>query len=299
MDWSDLVLLLLVAVVLFLYIRLVRKNKRLSQLAAESHRLRLQAEATEQRNRQLKQEMTNNIAHELKTPLSSLRGYLEILSGDRPVEPERQRFYLQRCLSQTLRLGDLVQDVSLINKLEESAGLFPMAPVDAAQVAREAFDELADRAAAAGITLECRLPELPLVGNRQLLYSIFRNLVENAVAYAGGGSHVCVETYTPARLSAHSAPLDAYYLHFYDTGRGVPDEYLSRLFDRFVRIGEGRSRSDGGTGLGLSIVKHAVLFHGGEIYVGNRPEGGLEFHFSLGKNLHSSDGSRRDRDGLQ
>ncbi|MBR5092813.1 MAG: hypothetical protein IKX32_05020 [Bacteroidales bacterium] len=74
-----------------------------------------------------------------------------------------------------------------------------------------------------------------------------------------------------------------HYIHYYDTGKGVPDEYLARLFDRFVRIGEGRSRADGGTGLGLSIVKHAVLFHGGEIYAKNRAEGGLEYFFSLKK----------------
>ena len=271
-----LLLLLLVVATLVLCVRLVLKNRRLRQMAVEAHRLRLQAQATEQRNRQLKQEMTSNLAHELKTPLSSLRGYLEILLGPVPVDPQRQQHYLQRCLSQTLRLTDLVQDVSLINKIEESSDLFPRQSVDAAEVAREVFDELAPRAEAAGVTLHCSLPPLPIYGNRQLLYSIFRNLAENAVAYAGRGSSATVEVYSPP----HPRP-GFHYLHFYDTGLGVPDPYLDRLFDRFVRIGEGRSRRDGGTGLGLSIVKHAVLFHGGEIYVANRPGGGLDFHFSL------------------
>ena len=276
MDWSDVVLLILTVTILVLYVRLMLKNKRLRQLADEANRMRQQAAETERRNRQLKQEMTNNIAHELKTPVSSIRGYLEILLGDRPVDEERRRHYIERCYSQTLRLTDLLQDVSIINKLEESADLFPREAVDVRQVAQEAVDELSDKAREQGIGVENRLPTaMPINGNRELLYCIFRNLVENSVSYAGENAEVTIETYKEAA--------DSYYIHFYDTGAGVADEYLSRLFDRFVRIDQGRSRRNGGTGLGLSIVKHAVLFHGGEIYAKNRPEGGLEFFFSLKK----------------
>ena len=256
-------------------IRLMLKNKRLRQMADEANRLRREAEATEQRNRQLKQEMTSNIAHELKTPVSSIRGYLEILLGDKPVDDERRHYYLERSYSQTLRLSDLIQDVSIINKLEESADLFPRTEVDACAVAQEASAELSDKADAAGIAISNQLPPMPLTGNKELLYSIFRNLIENSVSYAGGGAGIVIETYKESP--------DHYYIHYYDTGKGVADEYLSRLFDRFVRIDAGRSRQSGGTGLGLSIVKHAVLFHGGEIYAKNRPEGGLEFFFSLKK----------------
>ena len=275
MDWSDVILLILVVAILVLYVRLMLKNKRLRQMADESNRLRLEASEAERRNRQLKQEMTSNIAHELKTPVASIRGYLEILLSGKPVDEERRQHYIERSYSQTLRLSDLIQDVSLINKLEESADLFPRTEVDVRQVAQEAADELADKAAAAGVSIENHLPAMPMQGNRELIYGVFRNLMENSIAYAGKGVRVVVETYKESP--------EHYYIHYYDTGRGVPDEYLLRLFDRFVRIGEGRSRSDGGTGLGLSIVKHAVLFHGGEIYAKNRPEGGLEFFLSLKK----------------
>lgn len=288
MDWSDWavwVALAAILVVLFLYIRLMLKNVRLKQLADEANRLRREAEATEQRNRQLKQEMTSNIAHELKTPVSSIRGYLEILLSDKPVDDDRRRYFLERCYRQTLRLSDLIQDVSIINKLEESSDLFPRTDVDARAVADEAVADLADKAAAAAITLHNKLPPMPMQGNHELLYCIFRNLLENSVSYAGEGVDIMIETYEPPKantqLPSHSAA--HYYLHFYDTGKGVADEYLSRLFDRFVRIDSGRSRQNGGTGLGLSIVKHSVLFHGGEIYAKNRPEGGLEFFFSLKK----------------
>jgi signal transduction histidine kinase len=275
MDWSDVILLILVLTILVLYIRLMLKNKRLEQMADEANRLRLEATEAERRNRQLKQEMTSNIAHELKTPVSSIRGYLEILLSDKPVDDERRRYFLDRCFRQTLRLSDLIQDVSIINKLEESADLFPRTEVDANEVAKEAIDDLADKAAAAGITIQNNLPAMPLGGNHELLYCIFRNLVENSIAYAGSNINIVLETYKESP--------DHYFIHYYDTGKGVADEYLSRLFDRFVRIDEGRSRQNGGTGLGLSIVKHSVLFHGGEIYAKNRPEGGLEFFFSLKK----------------
>ena len=275
MDWSDIILLILVVAILVLYIRLMLKNKRLRQMADEANRLRLEATEAERRNRQLKQEMTSNIAHELKTPVSSIRGYLEILLGDKPVDDERRRHYLERSYSQTLRLSDLIQDVSIINKLEESADLFPRTEVDACEVAKEAISDLSDKAAAAGISVNNNLPVMPLQGNHELLYCIFRNLVENSIAYAGEGNNIVLETY-------REEP-DYYFIHYYDTGKGVADEYLSRLFDRFVRIDEGRSRQNGGTGLGLSIVKHSVLFHGGEIYAKNRTEGGLEFFFSLKK----------------
>ena len=275
MDWSDVILLILVVTILVLYIRLMLKNKRLEQMADEANRLRLEASEAERRNRQLKQEMTSNIAHELKTPVSSIRGYLEILLSDKPVDDERRRYFLDRCFRQTLRLSDLIQDVSIINKLEESADLFPRTEVDATEVAKEAIGDLADKAAAAGITIQNNLPAMPLGGNHELLYCIFRNLVENSIAYAGSNINIVLETYKESP--------DHYFIHYYDTGKGVADEYLSRLFDRFVRIDEGRSRQNGGTGLGLSIVKHSVLFHGGEIYAKNRESGGLEFYFSLKK----------------
>lgn len=275
MDWSDVVLLLLVVAIFVLYIRLMLKNKRLRQMADESECLRREAEATEQRNRQLKQEMTSNISHELKTPVSSIRGYLEILLSDKPVDDERRRFFLNRCYRQTLRLSDLIQDVSVINKLEESSDLFPRTDVDACIVADEALTDLVDKADAAGITMHNNLPSLPMQGNHELIYCIFRNLMENSVSYAGEGIDIVLESYKESA--------DHYFIHYYDTGKGVADEYLSRLFDRFVRIDSGRSRQNGGTGLGLSIVKHAVLFHGGEIYAKNRTAGGLEFFFSLKK----------------
>ena len=171
MDWSDRAVWLLMAAIvaiLLLYLRLMLKNRRLRQLADEANRLRREAAEEQQRNRQLKQEMTSNIAHELKTPVSSIRGYLEILLGNKAIDEERRRHYLERSYSQTLRLSDLIQDVSLINKMEESADLFPKETVDVGAIAHEAVEELTDKAAAASIVIDNRLSApMRLHGNRE------------------------------------------------------------------------------------------------------------------------------------
>lgn len=246
-------------------------------LRAEAEKSKQQIIVEQTRNRQLKQEMTSNIAHELKTPVSSIRGYLEILLGDKPVGEEQRHYFLERCYSQTLRLSNLINDVSLINKLEEAQDLFIKEPVNVSLLAEEAMVELAQSAEEHHITILDELPpNIVLTGNSMLIYSIFRNLIENAIVHAGDGVTVGMDCYQPED-EGH------YYIHLYDTGRGVDNEYLPRLFDRFLRIDEGRSRKSGGTGLGLSIVKHAVMFHGGDIYAKNRDGGGLEFFFSLKK----------------
>ena len=251
------------------------KNEQLLRTEAEKSKQQIIIEQT--RNRQLKQEMTNNIAHELKTPVSSIRGYLEILLGDKPVDEEQRHYFLERCYSQTLRLSDLINDVALINKLEESHDLFSKEPINIRNVAEEAIHELALTAEQHHITMLDKLPEnLTITGNNLLIYSIFRNLIENAIVHAGDNITIVIQCYK-AEDDNH------YYIQLYDTGKGVSNQYLPRLFERFLRIDEGRSRKNGGTGLGLSIVKHAVMFHGGDIYAKNRDEGGLEFFFSLKK----------------
>lgn len=274
-----LVCALVVAAVVFLILNHLRQRRlirKLTDLATSLEESKKRIIEEQERNRQLKQEMTNNIAHELKTPVSSIRGYLEILLGNKPVDDEKRAFFLERCYSQTLRLSDLINDVSLINKIEESSALFPTESVNIRAIADEAVLELDSLCKDNGISVINNLPEtMNIMGNHSLVYSIFRNLLENVIMYAGDNVSVTIECYRKDD--------DRFYIHFFDTGKGVDNKYIPKLFDRFLRIDEGRSRRNGGTGLGLSIVKHAVLFHGGDIYVRNRNEGGLEFFFSLKK----------------
>lgn len=268
--------LLLIFYLVWNHLRQRKLIRQLKELANSLEQSKQQIIQEQEHNRQLKQEMTNNIAHELKTPVSSIRGYLEILLSGKTVEETKKQFFLERCYSQTLRLSDLINDVALINKLEESSDLFPKQEISVSNIANEAITELEEQCRSHNIKVNNDLQTpTAILGNHSLVYSIFRNLIENTILYAGDNIEIGIECY--------KQDSERYFLRYYDTGAGVDPSYLTRLFDRFLRIDEGRSRKTGGTGLGLSIVKHAVLFHGGDIYVRNRDAGGLEFFFSLKK----------------
>lgn len=227
-----------------------------------------------EQNKALKHEMTSNIAHELKTPVSSVRGYLETLLANGNIDEENRKFFLERAYDQTLRLTELIQDVSFLNKIEEASDLFVKENLKVKAIVDEVGNDLKLDLEKAGIVLENALaPEVEVYGNRTLLYALFRNLVENTLHYAGKDVSIHIEAYDKDE--------NLYHFDYYDTGCGVPENHLSRLFDRFYRVGEGRTRKDGGSGLGLAIVKNAVQFHGGMISARRYKEHGLEFIFSL------------------
>lgn len=227
-----------------------------------------------EKNKRLKQQMSNNITHELRTPVSSVRGYLETLLSCPALPEERRAHFLERAYQQTIRLTDLIRDVALITKTEEAPDMMPREDIAVRRLTDDILEELQPAVEEAGAKVCNELPAgLVVHGNYSLLHSIFRNLLENSLRHAGTGVEIHLECYNRA---------DGYaYLRYYDTGHGVAEEHLPRLFERFYRTGEGRTRSGGGTGLGLSIVRNAVLFHGGNISVRNRKEGGLEFLFTL------------------
>ena len=228
-----------------------------------------------EKTRLLKQEMTNNIAHELRTPVTSLRGYLETLDSQK-LEAYKQAQFIHRAHQQTIRLSNLIDDVSLISKIEEAPAQFKLERVNLAQLVDEVRIDLTDGLAANDIKLNISIKDdLTIDGNYTLLYSIFRNLVDNSISYAGQHIEINIKNYMEDN--------EYLYFSFCDTGRGVDEQYLARLFERFYRVNEGRTRDTGGSGLGLSIVKNAVLFHKGEIQVKNRAGGGLEFFFTLKK----------------
>lgn len=229
-------------------------------------------EAT-QRNK-LKKQMTSNIAHELRTPVTSIRGYLETLIACPDMAPEKKQAFIEKAYNQTLRLSELISDMSLLSKMEERSNKLHKEEVDLYDIANEVFDEFEEKIAAKGNVIENLLePGTVLIANKTLVYTIIRNLVENSLKYAGDGITMHIECYSAIEKFC--------YLTYYDTGSGVPHDHLERIFERFYRIEEGRTRDVGGSGLGLSIVKNAVKFHGGDIRVINRQWGGLQFFFSL------------------
>lgn len=230
-----------------------------------------------EKTRLLKQEMTNNIAHELRTPVTSIRGYLETIldQPDSKSNPKTHNF-LERAYAQTIRLSELIQDISMLTKIEEAADRFELEPVSIQELLTELHTDLADKLEEKSVQFTADVPANVVVyGSRTLLYSVFRNLTENAIAYAGEKVEVVTRS--------HSENDDAYFIEFYDNGVGVEEKHLVRIFERFYRVNEGRTRVTGGSGLGLSIVKNAVLFHKGNIVAKNRTEGGLLFLITLPK----------------
>lgn len=231
----------------------------------------------QEKTRQLKQEMTGNIAHELRTPITSIRGYLETILDQATLPEEKRMHFIQQAYNQSMVLSEIIRDMSLIAKMEEASSSFILEDVNLNQLFLKLKEEVSESMELKKVVLNWQIPADKVIrGNSNLLYSLFRNLIDNALRYAGEEIEISINIY--------NEDADFYYFSFHDTGVGIRDEHhLNRLFERFYRVNEGRTRESGGSGLGLSIVRNAVVFHKGKITVKNRSKGGLEFLFSLGK----------------
>ncbi len=248
-----------------------QKQKAKDELSTE--RVKLLEEETRR-----KRQLTQNVAHELKTPVTSIQGYLETILTNPTLDDEKRNLFLERCYSQSTRLADLLRDISVLNRLDEASNMFELTdvnlPILLAEIQKECSKEMEEKQ----ITSTVTLPGNPTIhGNYSLLYSIFRNLFDNAIAYAGEGIRITVDCYDE---DDHY-----YYFSFADNGVGISKEHLERIFERFYRVDKGRSRKMGGTGLGLSIVKNGINFHKGQIHAKSSPNQGVSFFFTLQKML--------------
>ena len=230
----------------------------------------------------IKRQLTQNAAHELKTPAASIHGYLESILDHPDMPEDKKKHFLERCYAQSERMTKLLQDMSALTKLDEMDDGYSRKDyhqVNVLQVIQSVLDDTALQLHDKGITPSLQVPQhVEVLGDASLIYSIFRNLIDNAIAYATGASSlaiVCKETESEGR-------------HFYeflisDNGPGVEPQHLDHLFERFYRIDKGRSRKLGGTGLGLAIVKNAVAVHGGTATAKLTPGGGLTIRFTLAR----------------
>ena len=261
-DWHLLVfsiaVMLLLGVLLFRYAR--RMDERISREQAA-------------KENEMRRQLTQNIAHELKTPVASILGYTDtILDNPDITEQTRQQFIL-RTNAQARRLTALLQDISMLNRMDYAPDMLTMERVNVSELVADIVQETALAVASKQMQIHNCLPEdICIQGNWSLIYSIFRNLTDNAVNYAGEG--------TVVEITARRQD-NCWAFTFRDNGSGVAADHLPRLFERFYRIDKGRSRQMGGTGLGLAIVKNAVLLHGGQITARNADGGGLQFDFNL------------------
>lgn len=231
---------------------------------------------SEEDKTRLKRQLTQNVAHELKTPVSSIQGYLETIVSNPDIDKETKDQFIQRCYAQSRRLSSLLADISTLNKLDDAPQEYEFQPVNIPDLLQSIQRDVSMQMEAKHVTLRALVdPEVAVDGNPSLLYSIFRNLTDNSIAYGGEGVTITVQVL--------SESTDFYTFSFSDNGPGVAPEHIPHLFERFYRIDKGRSRKMGGTGLGLAIVKNSVLLHRGTISVRLGIAGGLEFIFTLPK----------------
>lgn len=247
----------------------------LGEIAERIIKIYKRLQKTKEEQNVLKRQLTQNIAHELKTPVASIQGYLETILDNKNIDNAMKEQFLQRCYAQSQRLASLLRDISTLNRLDDAPDLIGFDTVDISGMVAGIVKDTALQFSEKHMTFINRLPECVVIeGNQSLIYSVFRNLTDNAVAYAGEGTTVTLGCYDDG---------EKWHFSFSDNGVGVPREHLPRLFERFYRVDKGRSREKGGTGLGLAIVKNAVLLHGGTISVNSSIGGGLTFNFSLRK----------------
>lgn len=224
----------------------------------------------------IKKQLTHNISHELKTPISSIHGYLETILNTKNIPQETVHTFLERCLAQANRLTYLLRDISTINRMTEAPNMIYKTPINLYNLVNSILSEVALELEEHDMTVVNTLTkDIQIRGNESLLYSIFRNLIDNAIAYAGNG--------TTIQILCEYESEEKYHFTFSDNGQGVEEQHRSKIFERFYRIDTGRSRKLGGTGLGLSIVNNAIKLHGGIIELHQSAEGGCDFVFSLEK----------------
>lgn len=205
----------------------------------------------------MRREFSANVSHELKTPLTSISGYAEIMK-DGLVRPEDMQHFSEKIYQEASRLITLVEDIIKLSRLDEGRVELEKEEVDLYELSREIISRLAPQAAKNRVRLELTGESVKYTGIRQILDEMIYNITENAIKYNNPGGKVSV--WAGNTLQGKKVVVT-------DNGIGIPEDQIDRIFERFYRVDKSHSKERGGTGLGLSIVKHGVILHHGEVHV--------------------------------
>ena len=223
----------------------------------------------------MRKEFSANVSHELKTPLTSISGYAEIMKNGM-VRPQDIPLFSERIYKEARRLITLVEDIIKLSKLDEESVELEKQDVDLYELTREIISRLSPQASQKSIRMEVTGEPVKYFGIRQILDEMIYNVCENAIKYNNEFGRVSVWV---------GNTLDGPKITVSDTGIGIPEEHHERIFERFYRVDKSHSKERGGTGLGLSIVKHGALLHGAKVSVESTPGMGtrIEMQFPKGK----------------
>lgn len=218
----------------------------------------------------MRRDFVANVSHELKTPLTAIKGLVDTMVDDGSMRSDVRQRFLAKVKHQADRLASLVSDLLVLARIESGRSAEERQQLDLRQVVRDSCAQLATGAQARSLQLSVELGDRPLwcLGEAEALRQMVDNLVSNAIRYTPehGRVDVRLEPRGPTAVLSVS-----------DTGIGIESEHIDRIFERFYRVDKARSRELGGTGLGLAIVKHVVLSHGGKVSVRSRPGEGSTF----------------------
>lgn len=219
----------------------------------------------------MRKEFSANVSHELKTPLTSISGYAEIMKNGM-VRPADIPVFSERIYKEARRLITLVEDIIKLSKLDEESVELEKQEVDLYDLTREIVSRLAPQASQKNVRMELTGEPVKYVGIRQILDEMVYNVCENAIKYNNDGGRVTVWV---------GNTLEGPKISVTDTGIGIPKEHHERIFERFYRVDKSHSKERGGTGLGLSIVKHGALLHGAKVSVDSAPGKGTKIEMQF------------------
>lgn len=228
------------------------------------------------REREIRQEFFSNASHELKTPITSIRGYAELLENDMVPDPAVQKDMVHRIRSEAERMSELIRDILAVSKLEAHDVKPELMDINMTELIADRVAAFEPRAQEARVTLcNYSMNHVHVYADYGQMEEIVSNLISNAIRYNKKLGKVWVNA---------DNENENMVLRVRDTGIGFPEEEKDKIFNRFYRVDKGRSRETGGTGLGLSIVKHIVNFYGGTIEVSSRVGAGSEFIIRIPEN---------------
>ena len=227
----------------------------------------------------IRQDFVANVSHELKTPITAIRGLVETMVEDEEMSAENHRSFLKKTMNQTLRLSNIVADLLSLSRLESAGMDLVKEPIDLREVVNGSLAALLPVSEDKGIPIETDISDeaMEILGDWEALFQSVNNLIDNAIKYNSKKGKVWLSLHRKAKNAV---------IEVRDSGIGIESLEQHRIFERFYRVDKARSRQVGGTGLGLSIVKHTVLAHGGQLSVESVHGTGSTFIISLPLTIH-------------